>query len=93
MIIQINDEGDHLSVTKSNENANATALTNLAKDPLVRIYVNFLDIIPSRLPALIALLSSPSIPINASKTSNLSTMKYQFINQPLGSSIERIHRP
>lgn len=56
-------------------------LTNLAKEPLVRIYLTLLEIIPSRLPSLIALLSSPSPPLIPSTENN---SKHQFITEPLG---------
>ena len=95
--MQINDEGDTtLPVIKSNEkssdgtNVNVTNLSVYAKDPLVRIYLILLEVIPSRLPALIALLSKPSAPlIPPSASSSPShdssqTVKYQFISEPLG---------
>jgi hypothetical protein len=69
-------------VTKSNENI--VTLTNLAKEPLVRIYLTLLEIIPSRLPSLIALLSSSSPPLISSSNENSQTVKYQFISEPLG---------
>jgi len=69
-------------VTKSNENI--VTLTNLAKEPLVRIYLILLEIIPSRLPSLIALLSSSSPPLISSSNENSQTVKYQFISEPLG---------
>jgi hypothetical protein len=75
---KINDEGDTLPVTKSNENA--INLINLAKDPLVNIYLTLIEIIPSRLPSLITLLSSSSPSLN----DNSQTVKYQFISEPLG---------
>ncbi len=67
---------------KSNENE--VSLTKLAKDPLVRIYLILLEVIPSRLPSLIALLSSPSAPLIPSLNDNSQTVKYQFISEPLG---------
>jgi hypothetical protein len=67
-------------VTKSNENV--VALTNLAKEPLVRIYLTLLEVIPSRLPSLIGLLSSSSS--SSSSNENSQTVKYQFISEPLG---------
>jgi hypothetical protein len=69
-------------VIKSNENE--VSLTKLAKDPLVRIYLILLEVIPSRLPSLIALLSSPSAPLIPSLNDNSQTVKYQFISEPLG---------
>ncbi len=69
-------------MTKSNENI--VTLTNLAKEPLVRIYLTLLEIIPSRLPSLIALLSSSSPPLISSSNENSQTVKYQFISEPLG---------
>jgi hypothetical protein len=69
-------------VIKSNENE--VSLTKLAKDPLVRIYLILLEVIPSRLPSLIALLSSPSTPLIPSSNDNTQTVKYQFISEPLG---------
>jgi hypothetical protein len=62
-------------VTKSNDNT--INLINLAKDPLVNIYLTLIEIIPSRLPSLITLLSS-------SLNDNSQTVKYQFISEPLG---------
>jgi len=69
-------------VTKSNENT--INLTNLAKDPLVNIYLTLIEIIPSRLPSLITLLSSSSPPLVQSLNDNSQTVKYQFISEPLG---------
>jgi hypothetical protein len=69
-------------VTKSNENV--TTLTNLAKEPLIRIYITLLDVIPSRLPSLIALFSISSPPLVSSSNENSQTVKYQFISEPLG---------
>ncbi len=69
-------------MTKSNENV--TTLTNLAKEPLIRIYITLLDVIPSRLPPLIALFSTPSPPLVSSSNENSQTVKYQFISEPLG---------
>jgi len=69
-------------VIKSNENT--ITLTNLAKDPLVRIYLTLLEIIPSRLPSLIALLSSSYPPLVPLSNDNSQTVKYQFISEPLG---------
>ncbi len=69
-------------MTKSNENI--VTLTNLAKEPLLRIYLTLLEIIPSRLPSLIALLSSSSPPLISSSNENSQTVKYQFISEPLG---------
>ncbi|CAF0883858.1 unnamed protein product [Adineta steineri] len=96
--MQINDEGDTLPVTKSNENLtnkmNENALKNLliyAKDPLVRIYIILLEIIPSYIPSFISLLSKPSAPLISSSTTSPShdssqTVKYQFISEPLGTT-------
>lgn len=78
-MFKINDEGDNLPVTKTNENE--ITLTNLSKDPLVNIYLTLLEIIPSRLPSLINLLTTPSPPLVPSSN---DTLKYQFINEPLG---------
>jgi len=98
-IFKINDEGDTLPVTKSNEKSsngtNGNTLKNLSayvKDPLFRIYLILLEVIPSRLPSLIALLSNPSAPLIPSSSSSSSspshdssqTVKYQFISEPLG---------
>jgi hypothetical protein len=69
-------------VTKSNENE--VNLANLAKDPLVNIYLTLLEILPTRLPSLIALLSSSSPPLIPSSNDNSQTVKYQFINEPFG---------
>ena len=69
-------------MAKSNENI--TNLTNLAKEPLIRIYMILLDVIPSRLPPLIALLSTSSPPLISSSNENSQTVKYQFITEPLG---------
>jgi hypothetical protein len=80
--IKINDEGDTLPVNKSNENI--ITLTNLAKDPLLRIYLTLLEVIPSRLPSLIALLSLPCAPLIPPSNDNSQTVKYQFISEPLG---------
>ena len=71
-------------MTKSNENINN--LTNLSKEPLIRIYLSLLEIIPSRLPPLITLLSSSSPPLVSSSNENSQTVKYQFISEPLGLS-------
>lgn len=60
-------------------------LTNLAKEPLVRIYFILLQIIPSRLPSLIALLSSPSPSLIPLTDEQSQTVKHQFITEPLGS--------
>ena len=62
------------------------------QDPFVRTYLTFLDVIPSRLPTLIGLLSNPSAPLIASSSSSPSqdssqTLKYQFISEPLGTSL------
>jgi hypothetical protein len=81
--LKINDEGDTLPVKKSHENT--MTLTNLAKEPLVRIYLILLEVIPSRLPSLIALLSSSSPPLIPSSNDNSQAVKYQFISEPLGS--------
>ena len=61
-------------------------------DPFVRVYLVFLDVIPSRLAALIGRLSTPSAPLIASSSSSPSqdssqTVKYQFISEPLGKSL------
>ena len=80
--MQINDEGDTLPVTKSDENV--VTLTNLAKEPLVRIYLTLLEVIPSRLPSLITLLNSSCPPLISSFVDNSQTVKYQFISEPLG---------
>lgn len=79
---------------KSSNETNANVLTNLsvyAKDSLVRIYLILLEVIPSRLSSLIALLSNPSAPLIPSSSSSSSpshdssqTVKYQFISEPLG---------
>jgi hypothetical protein len=91
--MQVNDEGDTLPVTNSNEKSlngtNVNTLANLsvyAKDSLVQIYLILLELIPSRLPSLIALLSKPSGPLIPSSPSHDSsqTVKYQFISEPLG---------
>jgi hypothetical protein len=78
-------------VIKSNEKfsneMNENTLKNLsanAKDSLVRIYLILLDVIPSRLPYLISLLSNPSAPLISSSHDNSQTVKYQFISEPLG---------
>ncbi|CAF1109873.1 unnamed protein product [Adineta ricciae] len=82
--MQIDDESETSPVNKSVENE--TALANLAKDPLVRIYFTFIEVISSRLPSLINLLSLiPSQPL-ISTNDNSSTVKYQFIYEPLGST-------
>ena len=76
---------------KSSDRMNANVLKNLvvyAKDPLVQIYLILLEVIPSRLPSLISLLSNPSaplIPLSSSPSHDSSqTVKYQFISEPLG---------
>ena len=68
-----------------NENTLRNLSTN-AKDPLVRIYLSLLEIIPSRLPSLISLISIPCAPLIPSSPSqdNSQTVKYQFISEPLG---------
>ncbi|CAF3556233.1 unnamed protein product [Rotaria sordida] len=81
--MQINDDENSLTVTKSNENT--SALTNLAKDPLIHIYLTLLEVISSRLPSLIALLSLSCAPLIPSSNDNTQTIKYQFISEPLGS--------
>jgi hypothetical protein len=96
-LFKINDEGDTLPVIKSNgkssNRTNANNITNLsiyAKDSLVQIYLILLEVIPSRLPSLIALLSTPSAPLIPSSSSsspshdNSQAVKYQFISEPLG---------
>jgi hypothetical protein len=96
-IFKINDEGDTLLVTNSNgkslNGTNTNNFTNLsvyAKDSLVQIYLILLELIPSRLPSLIALLSNPSAPLIPSSSSSSpshdssQTVKYQFISEPLG---------
>lgn len=94
--VEVNDEDDTLPVTNSDEkssdetNANfSKALSTNAKDPLVQIYLIFLEVIPSRLPSLIALLSHPSEPLIPTSSSSPNhdtsqTVKYQFISEPLG---------
>ncbi|UJR16212.1 hypothetical protein I4U23_003122 [Adineta vaga] len=82
--MQINDEGDTPPVNKSTENE--TAFLNLTKDPLVRIYLNLIEVIPSHLPSLITLLSSPTQPLISTSNENSQTIKYQFIHDPLGST-------
>jgi len=79
---------------KSLNGTNANTFPNLsvyAKDSLVQIYLIILELIPSRLPSLIALLSNPSGPLIPSSSSSSSpshdssqTVKYQFISEPLG---------
>jgi hypothetical protein len=75
---------------KTSDGTNTNALTSLdsyAKDPLVRIYLILLEIIPSRLSSLIALLSNPSQPLTQSSSpshDSSQTVKYQFISEPLG---------
>jgi len=80
-------------VTKSSNEKNANALKSLsvyAKDSLIRIYLILLEVIPSRLPSLIALLSIPSAPLMPSSSpsspshDSSQTVKYQFISEPLG---------
>ncbi len=66
-----------------NENTFKNLSVN-AKDSLVRIYLILLDVIPSRLPYLIFLLSNPSAPLISSSHDNSQTVKYQFISEPLG---------
>ncbi|CAF3626772.1 unnamed protein product [Adineta steineri] len=80
--MQVNDEEDSVSVSKSNENENA--LIKLAKDPLIRIYLTLLEIIPSRLPSLIALLSTPCPPLIPLSDDKPQKEENQFINEPLG---------
>ena len=70
-------------VNKINENA--TSLTNLTKEPLIQIYLTLIEVIPSRLPSLIALLSLPCESLNLSSNDNVqATKNYQFISEPLG---------
>lgn len=92
--LKINDEGDVLPVIKSNDKSsdemNANTIKTLSvniKDPRIQIYLTLLEVIPSRLPSLIALLSTPSAPLISSSPSHDSsqTVKYQFISEPLGS--------
>jgi len=78
-------------VIKSNEtNGNVKNLFVYAKDPHIQIYLILLEVIPSRLPSLIALLSNPSAPLISSPESSSpshdssQTVKYQFISEPLG---------
>ena len=78
---------------KSNETSLKTPSVN-AQNPLVRIYSFLLEVIPSRLPLLITLLSNPREPLIATSTSSSSpnqdssqTVKYQFISEPLGESL------
>lgn len=65
-----------------------------AQNPLVRIYLILLEVIPSRLPSLITLLSNSPEPLIATSISSSSpnqdssqTVKYQFISEPLGESL------
>ncbi|CAF3409258.1 unnamed protein product [Rotaria socialis] len=92
--MQIDDEGDVLPVIKSNEKSsdemNRNTLKTLSvniKDPRIQIYLTLLEVIPSRLSSLIALLSTPSAPLIPSSPSHDSsqTVKYQFISEPLGA--------
>jgi len=83
-----NSNGKSLNETNAN---NFTNLSLYAKDSLVQIYLILLELIPSRLPSLIALLSNPSAPLIPSSSSSSSpshdssqTVKYQFISEPLG---------
>ncbi|CAF3056053.1 unnamed protein product [Rotaria socialis] len=78
--MQINDDGNTAIVNKSNEDI--SALANLIKDLLIHIYITILEVIPSRLPSLIALLSIPCAPLIS--PSNDKTQN-QFISEPLGS--------
>ena len=85
LLLKINDESDTTSMEKK-----LAELTNLAGEPLVRIYLILLEIIPSRLPSLIALLSSPSPPlIPSTDKNNSSPVKHQFISEPLGKTKTR----
>ncbi len=75
---------------KSSVEMNENTLKNLSantKDPLVRIYLILLEIIPFRLPSLIALLSNPCAPLISSSHDNSQTVKYQFISEPLGEKL------
>ncbi|CAF3888458.1 unnamed protein product [Rotaria sp. Silwood2] len=81
--MQINDDGNNLTMTESNENT--SALTNLANDHLIRVYLTLIEVIPFRLPSLIALLSVPCAPLIPSSNDKTQTIKYQFISEPLGS--------
>jgi len=83
--MEINDEGDALSSTKSSENIQNT-LTNISKEPLMKIYLLILEIMPTRLPGLIQLLSTNCPPLVPSTNENSQTVKYQFISEPLGST-------
>jgi hypothetical protein len=88
---QVNDDGDVLSTMKSNENdTNTISLANIANDPLVRIYLILLEVMPCRLPKLIQYLSSSlSTSSNSSSSGSFnndrSTVQYQYISQPLGT--------
>ena len=89
---KINDIGDTLPVTKSNENATKNVtLVNLARDPLVRIYLTLLEVIPTRLPPLIAFLTFPCPPLTSSLHNQSPAVKQQFIHQPLGQSMLPLH--
>ncbi|CAF1080537.1 unnamed protein product [Adineta ricciae] len=92
--MQVNDEGDTSPMTKFYGKLDPNVLkcpTNSTKDPLIQIYLVLLDVLPSRLPPLIALLSNPCAPLvppsSSSSPSHDSsqTVKYQFISEPLGS--------
>ncbi|UJR30294.1 hypothetical protein I4U23_017832 [Adineta vaga] len=93
--MQVNDEGDTLSVNKFDEKSSEkTLLKNLtksSKDPVIQIYSRLLEVLPSRLPSLISLLSNPAAPlvlpsVSSSPSHDSSqTVKYQFISEPLGS--------
>ncbi|CAF2962206.1 unnamed protein product [Rotaria sp. Silwood2] len=93
--MQINDEGDTSPVIKSTEKSsdetNVNPLKYLSasvKDLRVQIYLTILEVVPSRLPSLIALLSNPSAPLMPSSLSqdNSQSVKYQFISEPLGAT-------
>lgn len=84
-------------MTKSNEKLSdeiiANTLKNLSanvKDPRIQIYLILLEVIPTRLPSLIALLSYASPPLVSSSSASSpshdtsQTVKYQFISEPLG---------
>ena len=85
--MQINDEANETDYQVwKNLHGNST-------DPLIRIYLTLIDVIPSHLPSLISLLSIPSAPLIFSSSSSSSspshdssqTVKYQFISEPLGN--------
>lgn len=80
--MKINDDASTSTVNNTNENT--SVLANISKDPLTGVYLSLLEVLPSRLPSLIALLSTPCAPLAPSSNDPKKLIKYEFISEPLG---------